>query len=165
MRKKPLVILGLLSIIFLAFLVRCLHLHSDHYYITLLLMLAVFVFYLSKDWHFRIGKLDVGWVIAGLSVWGIGQLLMWEWSWVGGWLLLAILVSFITAEFIKECFIQTGNILRLINSLYFFDQGFYILKNIQVKLNWRALVLFIILFLLGNVIQGNPLQPFGHGLG
>jgi len=64
----------------------------------LLFMTGAFIFYLSREWHWKIGSLDLGWVAGGVSVLGIEALLLVEWIWVGPLLLLAILATFFAAE-------------------------------------------------------------------
>lgn len=129
----------------------------------LLIMLGAFLFYLSKDWHFKIGKRDVGWIVAGFLVAGIGWVTMWEWEWVGGWIYAAILVSFVAAQFLNECLNESEHIFRLMDSFSFSKEWLTITKTILARLNWRVLVLFIVLFILGNLIQGYPVLPFGWG--
>ena len=60
----------------------------------LLIMSGAFAFYLLKGWQWRIGKLNAGWLLGGILVAGIGQLIYWQWVWVGRWLLLFILAVF-----------------------------------------------------------------------
>ncbi|MEE8470203.1 MAG: hypothetical protein V3S51_02620 [Dehalococcoidia bacterium] len=68
----------------------------------LLLMIGAFIFYFSRDWQFRVGNRDIGWLLAGLSVLAIEALLYLEWEPVGPSLLLAILVAYAVVRFILE---------------------------------------------------------------
>ncbi|MCL0082557.1 hypothetical protein M1O14_02385 [Dehalococcoidia bacterium] len=60
----------------------------------LLIMSGAFAFYLLKGWQWRIGKLNAGWLLGGILVAGIGQLIYWQWVWVGRWLLLFVVAVF-----------------------------------------------------------------------
>ena len=74
---------------------------------TLLIMLGAFAFFLLKSWRWQIGKLNVGWLLAGITVAGIGELIYLEWVWVGRWLMLFVLVLFFFALLLKG-FFKTG---------------------------------------------------------
>ncbi|MCL0066095.1 hypothetical protein M1N79_04385 [Dehalococcoidia bacterium] len=60
----------------------------------LLIMSGAFAFYLLKGWQWRIGKVNVGWLLGGILVAGIGQLIYLQWVWVGRWLMLFVLGVF-----------------------------------------------------------------------
>lgn len=69
----------------------------------LLIMLGVFVYYLQRNWHFKIGKWDLSWLIAGIAVLGIEGMLFLEWS-AGLPLLFAIIFGCLIVEFINYFF-------------------------------------------------------------
>jgi len=68
----------------------------------LLLMIGAFLFYFSRGWQFRIGKRDIGWLLAGLGVLGVEGLLYLEWSFVGPVLLLVVLAVYFVVRFLVE---------------------------------------------------------------
>jgi len=129
---------------------------------TILIMIGAFIFFLSKDWHFKLGRLDVAWIISGLLLTLIAQVLMWQWEWIGGWILLSIMVCFVAVVFLNECLNESYRIIGLMESLSLSRQWFTILKDIMARVNWRPLILFIPLFILGNFIQGYPITPFSQ---
>lgn len=67
----------------------------------LLLTVGAAVFYLSKGWHFRIGDMDVGWVLAGLVVLAVEVLLYLEWSFAGPALLMAIIAVYFVVRLLQ----------------------------------------------------------------
>ena len=66
----------------------------------LLLMIGALLFYFSRGWQFRIGKRDIGWLLAGLGVLGVEGLLYLEWSFAGPVLLLAVLAVYFVVRFL-----------------------------------------------------------------
>jgi asparagine N-glycosylation enzyme membrane subunit Stt3 len=67
---------------------------------VLLAMTGVLVFYLSRGWHLRVFRLDVGWLLAGLGILVIEYLLYLEWSFVGPVMLLAVILAYFLARFL-----------------------------------------------------------------
>jgi len=67
----------------------------------LLVALGAVAFYLSKDWHLRIGNVDVGWVFAGLIVLILEALLYLEWSFAGPALLIAIIAVYFVVKLLQ----------------------------------------------------------------
>ena len=61
---------------------------------VLLIMSGAFVFYLSEGWQLHIGRMDFGWLAAGLVVLGLEALLYLEWVFVGPVLLLVVLIAY-----------------------------------------------------------------------
>jgi asparagine N-glycosylation enzyme membrane subunit Stt3 len=66
----------------------------------LLITVGVLLFYLSKGWHFHVGKRDVGWLTAGVSVLIVEALLYLEWAYMGPLLLLAALAVYVMVRFL-----------------------------------------------------------------
>lgn len=60
---------------------------------VLLISLGAFLFLLSNDTKLRLGPVDIGWLILGIAIVGIGQIVTFEWAWIGRWLLLAIIAA------------------------------------------------------------------------
>ena len=73
----------------------------------LLLMIGVFLFYLTKLWHLHIGNRDIGWLLAVLGVLVIEGMLYLEWDLAGPVLVLAIIAVYFVVEFLKEYFVHT----------------------------------------------------------
>jgi len=69
---------------------------------VLLIMIGAFAFYLSREWHLKIGRLDLGWGLAALVVIGIELILYLEWSWVGVGLLLIIVITYFVVELLAK---------------------------------------------------------------
>ncbi|MFC1847811.1 hypothetical protein ACFLXV_00665 [Chloroflexota bacterium] len=65
---------------------------------VLLLTIGVFLFYLTKHIHIRIGNRDVSWLLTGLGVLIIEGLLYLEWSFVGPVLLMAVVTAYFTIK-------------------------------------------------------------------
>jgi len=63
-----------------------------------LVMMGAFIFYLSRDWHWQVRNVDLGWVWGCVLVLAIEALLYLEWLWLGPALLLAILGAFFAAR-------------------------------------------------------------------
>jgi len=80
----------------------------------LLVMLGALLFYLSKNWRFRIVNKDIGWLLAGLGILAIEGLLYLEWSFVGAIILLAIIIAYFVPRLFMAYFdrIQTERNLR-----------------------------------------------------
>jgi len=74
---------------------------------TLLIMIGAFAFYLLKAWKWRIGKLNVGWLLGGILVAAIGELVFRQWVWVGRWLLLFIVAVFFVS-LLGKGFLRSG---------------------------------------------------------
>jgi len=66
----------------------------------LLLMIGALLFYFSRGWQFRIGKRDIGWLLAGLGVLGVEGLLYLEWGFIGPALLLIVLAVYFVVRFL-----------------------------------------------------------------
>lgn len=61
---------------------------------SLLIMIAVFTFYVSRDWRWRISRFEVGWIAGCVAVVGVEALLYAEWMYLGLLVLLVILGGF-----------------------------------------------------------------------
>jgi len=112
----------------------------------LLVMTGALIFPLSSDWHWRVKGLDMGWVKATLAILAVGVLLYLEWSWLGPFLLLVILIGALAME-ISVLFCR-----RLFSDLPQEEDpvalAFGLLKRLPVSLadalkrsNWRPVVL------------------------
>jgi len=64
----------------------------------LLVMIAVFTLYLSRDWHVRFRNLEVGWMLGVAAFLGVEFLLYVEWMFLGPLILLLILSAFWAVE-------------------------------------------------------------------
>jgi len=102
--------------------------------VTLLLTLGVVVFYLSKDWCFRLGSKDVGWLSSGLIVLAIMAMLYLTWGVVGSVILFALIagcfVVKLVVELISSIRTQQGTKLRIASALG--------------ATNWRVFALLIV---------------------
>jgi len=107
----------------------------------LLVMIGAFTFYLSRGWHLHIGKIDVGWLLAGLGVLGVEGLLYLEWSFVGPVLLLAILVLYFVVRFLlgylEHMETERSAVRRLASAIS--------------EVNWRTFALIV----LGNIVAAS----------
>jgi len=61
---------------------------------ALLLLTGALIFYFLKGYHAYVGKIDVGWLLAGFGVLAVEGLLYLEWGVVGAGLLLAVLLVY-----------------------------------------------------------------------
>lgn len=77
----------------------------------LLVMIGVFMFYISGDWHLKIRGFEVGWMAGALAVLAVEALLFVEWLWLGAVVLLAILAAILGLE------VLVGYITRIVPSL------------------------------------------------
>jgi len=100
----------------------------------LLVTTGALVFYFSRDWQFRIGNRDVGWLVAGLGVLAIEGILYAEWSFVGPILLLAIIIAYSAVRFLLGYFDELDkepNVLRRI-------------ATAARKIGWRTVAVIIL---------------------
>ena len=99
----------------------------------LLLMIGALLFYFSRGWQFRIGKRDIGWLLAGLGVLGVEGLLYLEWGFAGPLLLLAVLAVYFVVRFLvgytNRLQTEPGAMRRLTAAIR--------------EVNWRTFVLII----------------------
>jgi len=108
---------------------------------ALLLMLGAFLFYLSRGWQFRIGKRDIGWLLAGLGVLSVEGLLYLEWSFVGPALLLVVLAVYFVVRFL----LGYSDLLKTEPSLV------RRLTSAISEVNWRTFALIV----LGNIVAAS----------
>jgi asparagine N-glycosylation enzyme membrane subunit Stt3 len=66
----------------------------------LLIMIGVGLFYFSQDWRFRMGRLEGGWLLAGLAILAVEGLLYYEWSFMGSFLMLAIVIAYFAIQLV-----------------------------------------------------------------
>jgi asparagine N-glycosylation enzyme membrane subunit Stt3 len=64
-----------------------------------LLTVAVLLFYFSRNWSLRLGKWEVGWLVAAGAVLVAELILYLEWNFIGPTLLLAVLLSYFALSF------------------------------------------------------------------
>jgi asparagine N-glycosylation enzyme membrane subunit Stt3 len=106
---------------------------------TLLLMLGVVVFYLGKDWHFRVGSRDLGWLVSSLTVLAIMAMLYLCWGIVGCIILIAIIAAYfvvsLVVALISSIRTQRGTRLRIASALG--------------KTNWRGFAFIIVCSAVG----------------
>jgi hypothetical protein len=67
---------------------------------VLLLLTGALMFYFFKGYHARIGKINVGWVLAGFGVLGVEGLLYLEWGLTGAMLLIGIILIYVVVKFL-----------------------------------------------------------------
>jgi len=65
---------------------------------VLLLLIGVLIFYFFKGYRARIGKIDVGWLLAGFGVLGVEGLLYVEWGLTGSMLLIGIFMVYVVVK-------------------------------------------------------------------
>ena len=65
---------------------------------ALLLLTGALLFYIFKDYHAHLGKMDVGWLPAGVGVLVVEGLLYLEWGLTGAAMLLAILLVYVVLK-------------------------------------------------------------------
>jgi asparagine N-glycosylation enzyme membrane subunit Stt3 len=98
---------------------------------VLLLLIGALIFYFFKGYRARIGKIEVGWLLAGLGVLGVEGLLYLEWGITGAVLMIGIiLVYFVVkalAEYVQLLRAPSDNTADLWNAVK--------------KLEWRPLAL------------------------
>lgn len=119
---------------------------------VLLITAGVFVFYISKDWHYSIGKLNVGWIWAALLVVGIQSLLFLEWNMSGPVILLAILMIYVASVFLASFFAHVIPILlgytELPDLVSLAKLVSTSIANAWRETNWRPLALIVCLNIL-----------------
>jgi len=64
----------------------------------LLIMIGVFVFYFTRDWHWKIRGVEVGWLLGVSAVLAIEALVFMEWLWLGVVLMIAVLVAYTAVD-------------------------------------------------------------------
>jgi asparagine N-glycosylation enzyme membrane subunit Stt3 len=125
---------------------------------VLLLMIGAFIFYLSRSWHWRIGNWDLGWVAGGLAVVAIEALLIWEWTWIGPVLLLAVLAAFFVVEVLGRFYRHIAPSLTEAKAVL--SLGGKSLTSMAAAIresNWRPFALIIGLSaLVGGISPGFP---------
>jgi len=125
---------------------------------VLLLMTGAFIFYLSRGWHVKIGRLDLGWVAGGLSVIAVEALLLLEWIWIGPVLLLAVL----TASFVVEVLVRflryiAPSVMEMKEIPVLARQSLTGITTALKESNWRPFALIIGLSaLFGGISPGFP---------
>lgn len=67
---------------------------------ALLLLTGALIFYFFKGYHARIGKIDIGWLLAGFGVLVVEGLLYLEWGLTGAMLLIGIILIYIVVKFL-----------------------------------------------------------------
>lgn len=124
----------------------------------LLLMIGAFIFYLSRDWHWKIGRLDLGWVAGGLAVIAIEALLLLEWIWVGPVLLLAILTAFFVAEVLARFLIYVApSLMEMAEIPVLARKSLTGISTALRESNWRPFALIAGLSaLMGAISPGFP---------
>jgi len=124
----------------------------------LLLMIGAFIFYLSREWHWKIGHLDLGWVAGGLAVLAIEALLLLEWIWVGPLLLLTILITFFVVEVLVKFFRHIAPMLMEGEDLMtLLRQSLVGIATAIKESNWRPFAMIIGLSaLMGAISPGFP---------
>lgn len=120
---------------------------------VLLVAVGAFVFFLAKRWHLRIGRRDVGWVLAALVVLGIELVLYFEWSWVGPGLLLAIIIAYFAAEFLVKSLLGHEQPALAVGYQTFSQQLFARIRNAIRESKWQPFVLIISLNILVALIN------------
>ena len=68
----------------------------------LLIIIGASLFYLSRGWHWRRGRADLGWLIGALAVCAVSGILYAEWLWLGPTILIAI----VGASFASEALVR-----------------------------------------------------------
>jgi asparagine N-glycosylation enzyme membrane subunit Stt3 len=104
----------------------------------LLMVIGAFLFYLSKDWHFRMGGRDMGWLLGGLAVLAIEGILYLEWSIMGP----VILLASIAAYFVVKVLIGYADRLQSERSAW------RRLSGALSEAHWRAFALIVV----GNML-------------
>jgi len=121
----------------------------------LLIMMGAFIFYLSRGWHWRIGNLDLGWVVGTVAVIAIEALLLLEWVWVGPVLLLIILTAFFVAEVLAKFFRRIARSLMEADLMTLGRQSPASIVAAIRESNWRPFVPIIGLSaLMGGISPG-----------
>ena len=68
---------------------------------ALLLLTGVLIFYFLKGYHAYVGKIDVGWLLAGFGVLVVEGLLFLEWGVPGAGLLVAVLLVYAVLRYLR----------------------------------------------------------------
>jgi asparagine N-glycosylation enzyme membrane subunit Stt3 len=125
---------------------------------VLLIMIGAFIFYLSRGWHWKIGSLDLGWIVGALAVIAIEAILLLEWVWVGPVLLLTILTAFFIVEVLARFFRRMGSSLmkafmEASDLLILAKQSLAGMAVAIRESNWRPFTLIIALSALAGGIS------------
>jgi len=140
----------------------------------LLIMVGALFFYFAPNFHLKIGRWDIGWLLAALLILAIEALLYLEWWWVGAAFLLTILAAYVVFEFFARLYQRTQVSLKEDEEL---STWAALPRNVAPslkKIDWRPLAVIIglsALFLIPNpglakqafsLVRGT-LATFGEG--
>jgi len=129
----------------------------------LLIMIGAFVFYFTRDWHWKIRGFEVGWLLGVSAVLAIEVLVFIEWLWLGVVLLIGVLVAFTAVD------ILIGFASRLVPSLMTEEDPLALpmvfIKKAPASIgaairasNWQTLA--VVLVLSGLVGAARPGLPY-----
>jgi asparagine N-glycosylation enzyme membrane subunit Stt3 len=63
-----------------------------------LITMGVFICHFSRNWSFTVGRLELGWLVGGFTVFAVATFLYIEWMWLGSVILLSILFAVVAIE-------------------------------------------------------------------